>query len=88
MAKIDPELRRRLQAKPDAHIHAIIRTQRDPAQAAISAGQRGVTVRRQFTLVPGLAVTGPASALLSLLDEPWVASIEEDREVHTMTHDQ
>lgn len=88
MAKIDSELRRRLQTDPDAHVHAIIRTQGDPEQAAARATQKGIAVRRQFTLVPGLAVTGRAAALLDLADEPWVSSIEEDREVHTMTNNQ
>ncbi len=44
-----------------------------------------MTVRHVYKLLPGLAVSAPASAAVALADEDWVARIEADGPVHTMS---
>ncbi len=84
MAKIDAELLTRLKGSPDAVVQLIVRATDDPATVADQAQSLGIKVRRQYRLAKYMAVTGRANLCLKLLDEPGVASIEEDREVHTM----
>ena len=82
--KLDPELRDSLRAAGDAPIDLIIRTEGKPGQYAATLATSGVTIRHTFNLLPGLAVTVPASAILALANEPWIVRIEPDREVRTM----
>ena len=82
--KLDPELRERLRAAGDATVDLIIRTDGKPGQYATVCAASGITVRHTFNLLPGLAVTAPASAVLALANEPWIVRIEPDREVRTM----
>ena len=44
-----------------------------------------MTVRHVYKLLPGLAVTAPAAAAVALAGEDWVARIEADGPVHTMS---
>lgn len=81
MSKIDPAWEQVLRAQPDAQVHAIVRTTGPPPGDPTEWDQRGLRLRHTFTLVPGVAVSGPAHAILKLLDEPWVAHVEPDREV-------
>ena len=82
--KLDPELRDSLHAAGDAPVDLIIRTDGKPGQYAAAFAASGVTVRHIFNLLPGLAVTAPASAILALANEAWIVRIEPDREVRTM----
>ena len=82
--KIDPELRASLRAAGDGPVDLIIRTDGKPGQYASAFAASGVTVRHTFNLLPGLAVTAPASSILTLANEPWIVRIEPDREVRTM----
>jgi hypothetical protein len=84
MSKISPDLASRFRAQPDATVHLIVRLADSPADAVDRIRARGLTVRRQFSLIRALAITGPAGVCLSLLDEPWVTRIEEDQEIRTM----
>ncbi len=54
----------------------------DEARARLAA--RGITIRRELKLIRGFAVTAPAPVVRDLEKEPWVTSVEPDREVHTM----
>jgi hypothetical protein len=84
MARIDASYKQQLETDPGQQVAVIIRTkgQADALRAQVSA--RGLTVTQQYSLIPGLAANGPASAVLKLLDEDWVSSIEPDQNVHTM----
>ena len=44
----------------------------------------GFTVRRQSTLIPSFAVSGPGGALGSLLDKPWLIAVEPDGPVRAL----
>ena len=41
----------------------------------------GLTITRTYRLIKAMAATGPAEAVISLVAEDWVSSIEPDREV-------
>ncbi len=84
MAEINPALETKLRDQPDSTVHLIVRLAGPPPDAADQVRALGLDVRRQFRLIPALAVSGPAHAGLSLLDQPWVDKIEEDHEVHTL----
>ncbi len=84
MARMAGDLKDKLERDPSALVNVIVQTQGESAAYVDSAKTRGLTVRRAFTLIHGLALTGPASAVLALAKEPWVVSVEEDRQVHTM----
>ena len=82
--KLDPTLRAQLAAAGDARVALIIRTADKPAQYAAACEALGVEVRYAYNLLPGMAVTATGEAALRLADEPWVISIEPDREVHAL----
>ncbi len=65
-------------------VDAIVRVD-DPLVRRPAVEQHGLEVRRVLRLVRGLAVHGPAEALVALANESWVVSIEPDHPVHTMT---
>lgn len=83
-AKLDAALRAHLAAAGDNRVDMIIRTSEKPAQYSASLAASGIQIRSTFNLLPGMAVSAPASAVLRLANEPWVISIEPDREVRTM----
>ncbi len=82
--KLDPALRAQLQAAGDDPVDLIIRTTGSPRSYAATCAAQGVVVRHTYNLLPGPAVSGPASKLLALASEPWVAHVEPDRSVHTL----
>ncbi len=84
MGKIDKELHQKLAADPERSVALIIRTNGDPTPHLPRLAQLGLQVGHQFKLVPGVSVAGRAAAALSLLNETWILSIEEDRPVKTM----
>ena len=84
MAEIKNNLRARLEQNPQARIRLIVRVKGDLDQAAETMRAQGWKVRRKMALIAGLAVEGPAGDALTLANEAWVRSIEEDRAVHTM----
>ncbi len=85
MAKIEPALRARLQQRPGDSVRLIVRVADDTSQAAARLKEFGVTVHRSFSLIPAFALTCLAETALTLLQEPWVQAIEEDRQVSTQT---
>jgi len=82
--KIDPALTALRQADPQATVVAIVRTEGAAEAHRVAVEGRGLTVRRVFRLLPGLAVEGKVAAVLDLADHPWVKSVSLDREVHVM----
>jgi len=84
MAMISQDLRSKLQRDPHAVVRLIVRLKDDPGAHVADVQARGLTVRHAYSLISAIAVEGNASASLTLADEPWVLSIEEDKPVHTM----
>lgn len=84
MAKISGELEQQLKTMPDQTVNLIVRTTGDATPHLEWLAAAGLQVTQQFRLTPGVAVSGPGSNALSLLDQEWVKSIELDAPVHTM----
>jgi hypothetical protein len=84
MAKIDPEFLQTLESRPEESFSVIIRSVGNSQANAAQLINSGLTVTQTFSLIPGFAITGPASDIITLLDEPWVISIEADEPVHTL----
>ncbi len=84
MATISPDFKTRLQQNPNSTFNIIARLRGDPSKHVADVEARGLTVKRTLTLIAALAIQGSASMLLALANEPWVLSIEEDKQVHTM----
>ena len=84
MATLSETLRRKLERDPKGVANVIVMVRDNAAAHVAQVRARGLTVKHSFTLIPGFALAGAASAILALADEPWVKSIEEDKPVHTM----
>ncbi len=74
-------LRENLSRKGETQVRLILRVQGDPAKARKAAEKAGLRIRRTFRLFSGFAVSGPASAIMSLANASWLARIEPDRPV-------
>ena len=59
----------------------IVRVAGDMPQAEKRLTALGAKVIRSFSLTKAVAVSCSAATALSLVDQPWVQSIEEDRQV-------
>jgi hypothetical protein len=79
--KLPSQLYRQLERSPQQSFDLILRVTEvsDVHQQAIE--QAGCHVRRRLTLLPSFAVTGPGQAILALLHEPWLQSVEVDQPV-------
>ena len=85
-SRIAARLARRWRATPEAEVRAIVRTVADLDEATTILEQRGIKVTRRYRLLPAVAVSGMARDILTLANENWVTSVEEDSQVHIM-HD-
>ena len=81
MERIERALRGRLERHPERPVRLIVRVSGEMSQAEKRLAESGVTVIRSFSLTKALAVSCSAATALSLADQPWVQSIEEDRQV-------
>jgi hypothetical protein len=84
MAKIQPDLKSKLERAPDSVVNLIVRVKDTPDARVADVRALGLTVRYTYSLVPGMAIQGTASASLALAKKSWVLSVEEDKPVHTM----
>jgi hypothetical protein len=84
-SRIDREFRTRLEKLGSTRVQAIVRVSGSPEQAAKRLRQAGMTVRHAYTLVPAVAVAGPAQTLLAVAGESWVLKVEEDKPVSRQT---
>ena len=83
-AQLDPATRASLVSLGDARVDLIVRTDGKPGQYTQACASQGIEIRHLFNLLPGMAVSAPAAAILRLADEDWVTAVEFDREVRTM----
>ncbi|RME45158.1 MAG: hypothetical protein D6791_11410 [Chloroflexi bacterium] len=82
--KLDPALKKRLEAEPTQRLDVIVRTVDDPRTRAAQVIAHGLSIRHTYSLIKALAATGLGVSILQLADEPWVEKIEPDEEVRTM----
>ena len=84
MANIQPDLKSKLERAPDSVVYLIVRLKDAPDVRVADVRALGLTVRYTYSLVAAMAIQGTASASLALAEKPWVLSLEEDKQVHTM----
>jgi len=82
--RVPPALERTLRTGGDKPVNLIVHTHGPAESKKEQVETFGFEVRRVLRLVNCLAVTGPASAGLTLAEQDWVTRIEEDREVQTL----
>jgi hypothetical protein len=79
--RVDQAFRSRLEKQPEEPVRLIVRVAGEIAQAEQRLAELGANVLRSFSLTKAVAVSCSAATALSLLEESWVQSIEEDRQV-------
>ncbi len=84
MKPIAPSLELKIARNPNAPQNVVVRVDGDLDARRKTLEERGFQVRRKLKLIRGLAATAPGASVRQLADEPWVTSIEEDQQVHTM----
>ncbi|TLM97862.1 hypothetical protein FDZ71_17910 [bacterium] len=87
MDKIERTFQTRLQKRPEDMVRLIVHVRGDMSQATARLTQLGVPVLRSFSLIKAVAVSCSGEKALALLQEPWVQSIEEDRQVFIQRQD-
>jgi len=86
--RIERALRSRFEKHPEEPVRLIVRIAGEMPQAEKRLTELGANVIRSFSLTKAVAVSCSAATALSLVDEPWVQSIEEDRQVTVQPHGQ
>jgi len=81
MDKIESAFRRKLQEQPQRTVRLIVRVKGDLAPATARLAGLNATVLRSFQLINAVAISSSAQTALDLANEPWVQTIEEDRQV-------
>jgi len=81
VGKIERAFEDKLRERPEATVRLIVRVAGDVPQAKVRLDALGVTVHRSFALLKAVAATCSAQTALALLREPWVQSVEEDRQL-------
>lgn len=84
MANLSSAFKARLERNPKAIVNVIVRVQETAAMQTKKFESLELKVKHAYTLIPGFALKGSASAVLALTKETWVVSVEEDKQVHTM----
>jgi hypothetical protein len=84
--RIEQALRGRLKEWPEEPVRLIVRVAGEMPQAEKRLAELGANVTRSFSLTKAVAVSCSAATALSLAEEPWVQSIEEDRQVTVQPH--
>jgi hypothetical protein len=82
--KASPDLIQAWQADPQAQVAVIVHLEDDPAQHVAAFEQHGLSVARTFRLTHTVAASGPARAVIELLDQSWVSKVELDQKITTM----
>jgi len=87
MDRIEPALQAKLQQRPQDTVRLIVRVAGDVTQAVARLKELEVEVLRSFTLIQAVAVSCSAATALTLLQEPWVQTVEEDQQVSAQARD-
>ncbi|MGQ9492998.1 MAG: hypothetical protein ACUVR2_04470 [Anaerolineae bacterium] len=81
MSKIEHVFETKLEKRPKDTVRLIVRVTGDIAQAKARLSELDIPVLRSFQLINAVAISCTAEKALALLREPWVETIEEDRQV-------
>ncbi len=84
MSQIAPGLQQKIASDPSAPRHVIVRVNGDLATLQKTLEDNGFQIRRKLGLIKGFAATASGLSVSQVANQPWVTSIEEDQQVHTM----
>jgi hypothetical protein len=84
MPQIAPGLRQKIQSDPSAPQNVIVRVNGDLESLQKILEANGFQIRRKLGLIKGFAATAPGASVNQIAGQPWVTSIEEDQQVHTL----
>ena len=84
MAQLSAGLEQKIAANPAVSQDVIIRVDGDLDARQQQLEASGWQIRRKLGLIKGFAATASGSSIHQLAAQPWVTSIEEDKQVHTM----
>ncbi len=84
MSQIESGLRQKIARHPDASQNVIVRVNGDMDELQKALEANGFQIRRKLGLIKGFAATASGSSVVQVANQPWVTSIEEDQQVHTM----
>ncbi|GEM_PF-1251664 len=82
MPKISTTLIQQFQQMADTTFDLLVRTNGQATPHLAWLTENGLSVRHQFKLSPGVAITGWGKNALKLLNQSWVVSIELDGSVN------
>lgn len=85
MAQINPGFEAQVRAEPYALYQIIVRVQGNLDERQTQLKEDGLVITRVLKLVHGFAGTAQGETIKILLNYDWVASIESDKPVHTMS---
>lgn len=85
MSKTDPTLAQEAKANPQDTFRVIVRVQGDLDTCQEQLETLGFTITRRLRLIQGLAGTATGEAVLRAMGQDWVAAIERDAEMRTMS---
>ncbi len=80
-SRLQPGLEEWLRQCARKPLRLIVGVRGDLAERAEELERRGIVVSRRLSLVSALAVSATGAQALALGEEPWVAWMEEDREM-------
>ncbi len=84
MAVLASSLQKKISEAPTQPQNVIVRVSGDMETAQQRLQNAGFQVRRRLNLINGFAGSAPGINLNAVAREPWVQSIEEDQQVHTL----
>ncbi len=84
MAQLGPNLQKKIANNPSAPQDVIVRGNGDMEIMQQELEAAGFQIRRRLGLIKGFAATAPGDSVRRAAGLPWVTSIEEDQQVHTM----
>ncbi len=84
MTQLSSGLQQKIAANPSAPQNVIIRVDGDLDARQQQLEANGLQIRRKLGLIKGFAATASGVILRQVAAQPWVTSIEEDQQVHTM----
>ena len=84
MATVDPGLRAAWQQHPDTEVELILHVSGELSALSVALAERGVSVRREFSLTRMVSVRCSGQAALGLANLPGVTRIEADHPVKAL----
>jgi hypothetical protein len=84
MCQIDPTFADAAQTNPHETFRVILRVQGDLDIRHEQLEAEGFTITRRSRLIHGFSAAATGAAILRVLPEEWLVSIEQDGTVHTM----